>query len=195
MSSEFEENPKYSKDDVVNIVHKIWNKVGNENYSLKSAVSKELNDLLQIIEVGLQDFYDVPVSVNQDYIPKLTQELDAAMKQTENSTNVILDACDKISPLLASDVGAEQRKVIEEEVTKIYEACGFQDLSGQRITKTIRILAEIDGKLKGLIEFVGSDSVSDPLVARDEPQSLMNGPQLPGKGISQEDIDKLLADF
>lgn len=189
MSDQIEETPKYSKDDVVNIVHKIWKRVGTENYSLKSAVSKELNDLLQIIEVGLQDFYNIPVSVNNDYIPKLTQELDAAMAQTEQSTNTILDACDRIGPLVAGN--AE----VEAELNKIYEACSFQDLSGQRITKTIRILADIDSKLKDLITFVGTDEITPPLSPEENPVSLMNGPQLPGQGISQDDIDKLLNDF
>jgi chemotaxis protein CheZ len=84
----------------------------------------------------------------------------------------------------------------------IVEACTFQDLTGQRITKIIKSLKEIDTKTLDLMRILEdrfatvtkSKPVEKPISVNDK-DSLLNGPQLPGQGISQEEIDKLLSDF
>jgi chemotaxis protein CheZ len=81
---------------------------------------------------------------------------------------------------------------------KIFEACSFQDITGQRISKVVGTLREIEGAVDKLLNLFGPGD-ADPLPemedTRSEDEQLLNGPQLDGQGVSQDDIDKLLAEF
>ena len=82
--------------------------------------------------------------------------------------------------------------------TKIYEACAFQDITGQRITKVVGALRQIQDKVQALLEAFGEEIRKLP---RERPAAaetaddarLMNGPQMPDAAISQDDIDAILA--
>ena len=132
-------------------------------------------------------------------IPKATDELDAIVATTEQATNTILESCEKIQTL----VSGESSGAIEAEIMRIFEACSFQDITGQRVTKVIKALKDIDLKVYQLLsilegrlaELPGGASGNANDVSLDDEKSLMHGPQLPGQGISQEEIDKLLDSF
>jgi chemotaxis protein CheZ len=85
------------------------------------------------------------------------------------------------------------------EVTKILEACSFQDITGQRITKVVKSLKTIDEKVSRLLEILEDKipglPVSEEQDNRSADAKLMNGPAAPDKAVSQADIDKLLADL
>jgi chemotaxis protein CheZ len=84
--------------------------------------------------------------------------------------------------------------------TKIYEACNFQDITGQRITKVVMTLKHIDTKVGALLTALGDElgptKIGDDTMVQqpphDNPASLLNGPQLPGRGVDQDHIDRLL---
>ena len=80
-------------------------------------------------------------------------------------------------------------------VVSIFEACNFQDITGQRITKVVRTLKHIEGKIEVLIQALGEEvQKSHRSAAAADPNnedSLLNGPQLQGKAISQAEIDAL----
>ena len=87
---------------------------------------------------------------------------------------------------------------MQDAVTKIYEACSFQDITGQRITKVVTTLKAIEGKVAQIITTFGvqvgtADAREGPPVANGA--ELLNGPQLPSNAMDQSDIDKLLASF
>ena len=88
-------------------------------------------------------------------------------------------------------------KTIEEQVIKIFEACSFQDITGQRITKVVATLKTIEGKVETLVNALGNKMPGfyEDADGEDDEVSLLNGPQLPDQAISQDDIDKLLAEF
>ena len=82
---------------------------------------------------------------------------------------------------------------------RIYEACSFQDITGQRITKIITTLKSIEAKVAQIIATFGGRDPNAPPVAVAAPvmdeDELLNGPQLPALAMDQSDIDKLLASF
>jgi chemotaxis protein CheZ len=84
-------------------------------------------------------------------------------------------------------------------VTKILEACSFQDITGQRINKVVKSIKQIDEKISRLMGVLEEKIPGLPsTVLQDTRQGdakLLNGPQMPDKAISQDDIDKLLADL
>lgn len=125
-------------------------------------------------------------------IPKAIADLETTVTETAAAVDRIMDATEKV------DCGAS------EATMDIYEACSFQDITGQRMTnvstalESVRsrvdgLLAALDGRIDGT---VGSAAPSAATEAHDGRRNdLLNGPQLPGAGSSQDDVDALLAEF
>jgi chemotaxis protein CheZ len=193
----------YRRDQVVTIINSVLEKVQAEEFVPKSALAKDLVELREIIEdVRKQIHSGQSEDIAGKHIPEATDELDAVVQATAEATGTIMDSCEAIqalTPQAPSEVAAP----IEAEIMKIFEACSFQDITGQRISKVVRAIAMIDDKVDSLLAGLAllDDSQSEtpsPETQQTEPQDdsqLLNGPQLPDKAISQEDIDKLLASF
>lgn len=126
------------------------------------------------------------------HIPAATDELDAVVAHTASATDVILEACETLETALDSGrtIDAE---LVQSATTRIYEACSFQDITGQRISKVVATLQAIENKVAEILRVFG-DQDAEPT---QEPSAicLTNGPQLPGKAMQQSDINRLLADF
>jgi chemotaxis protein CheZ len=138
-----------------------------------------------------------PQDIQQQYIASATDELDAIVGATENATNAILDAAEKLESL-TMDVGGEIAPRLTEQTTLIYEACNFQDITGQRITKVVRALKHIEERIDALVEAFGPEvkdlEESAAPATADAPLSdedLLNGPQLPDMAHDQAAIDAL----
>lgn len=165
----------------------------------------ELEALAAYIQTAKQEIASVDVdTINSTYIPTATDELDAVITATADATNNIMNQCDKISEV-AGVVGGENGDKLNAIVTDIFEACNFQDITGQRITKVVRTLKHIEDQIMRLVEVFGghgaqkgdgatSHAPTSTVSSTDE-QGLLNGPQLPGNAINQDEIDKLMAEF
>jgi chemotaxis protein CheZ len=139
-------------------------------------------------------------SISGEHIPTATDELDAVVSATEEATHKIMDYCDTISSL-SMDASPEINAQITDNVTKIFEACNFQDITGQRITKVVRTLKHIEGQvgsLLGALEATGLKSEEREEMqklnvskATDPEKHLLNGPQMTEQAIKQDEIDKL----
>jgi chemotaxis protein CheZ len=126
------------------------------------------------------------------HIPTATDELDAVVAHTASATDVILEACEQLETSAANgeQIDAE---LLGRATTAIYEACSFQDITGQRIKKVVGTLKAIEQKVGEILKVFGQgEEIIEEVV---EVSTLTNGPQLPGKAMEQSDIDKLLADF
>jgi chemotaxis protein CheZ len=163
----------------------------------------ELENLAGYIRKVRSDLASIcPDSLRTSHIPRATDQLDAVIAQTEAAATQILDACDTLESV-GRDVSPEAGQRISDAVTTIYEACGFQDLTGQRIVTVTHTLGYIESKLSDLMAMLGISPEEQPAAepgwgeeaTPSEEQKLLNGPQLPGQAIDQSEIDKLLADF
>jgi chemotaxis protein CheZ len=142
-----------------------------------------------------------PDEIQDKHLPSATDELDAIVGSTEQATNLILDSVEKIERATGT-LSGEAKDEIATAVTNIYEACNFQDITGQRIGKVVRTLKQIETKVAGLVRAFGDEIgrvapsaevdvanvVSEPV---DSDKALLNGPQLPGAANTQADIDAL----
>lgn len=142
---------------------------------------------------------DIPAK----HIPVASGELDAIGAHLEEATGVILDACEGLEAV-ARRAGGETEAAIGDIVTRVYEACGFQDITGQRITKVVKVLRTIEDRIGRLVTVLGRELGNGagreaPTAeeaapgGRDGDARLLNGPQAPGATNSQADIDALLA--
>ncbi len=131
------------------------------------------------------------------HIPSATDELDAIVGHTAQATNDILDCCEVLERL-QSDVPEAAAAALQGAVTRIYEACSFQDITGQRIGKVVTALKAIESRVEAVVANAAGRAAppaAAPTPPRTEGQELANGPQLPGGGTSQAEIDRLLASF
>ncbi len=141
---------------------------------------------------------------DHDKITAMTSELDAVVTATEGATETILGNAESVDDLAArivndsKDLTAQSNAAaIGEAVIRIFEACNFQDLTGQRISKVVNTLKYVEERVNAMIEIWGAeDTLHAPKAAAktqdaDNDDHLLNGPQLENQGISQDDIDKL----
>ncbi|MDH5722225.1 MAG: protein phosphatase CheZ [Alphaproteobacteria bacterium] len=189
-----------NKEKVARIINSVLEKVSKAEEVSREAIYKELLDVQSIIDEMRQQVGSLKASdISGKHIPGATDELDAVVAATAEATSTIMDACDIIQEK-ASDAG-ESSDAIVAEVMKIYEACSFQDITGQRITSVVKTLRKIEDKVDNLIATMSEripilrDEAEDDDDERQGDEKFLNGPQLPENAISQEDIDKLLAEF
>jgi chemotaxis protein CheZ len=140
-----------------------------------------------------------PSEISAQHIPMATDELDAVVTATADATGVILGAMEEVERL-AVGLPAEMTASLGTIVVKVYEACSFQDITGQRITKVVKALHHIEARIGALLAVFGVEHLSDAelapdAAAADAPESLLNGPQFPEAANSQADIDALMASF
>ncbi len=138
-----------------------------------------------------------------DQMEDASSELDAIVQATETATNVILEsseAIEKITDAAKSAHGGDETiqllgDQVGAEVVKIFEACNFQDITGQRINKVVRTLHFIEERILAMIEIWGVSAfehlpVPGPPALHSSDENVA-GPQLENQGISQAEIDAL----
>jgi len=141
---------------------------------------------------------------NERPMARAAGELGAAVNGMENATVKILKSCELVDDsaralvaTLKSDYNRGLAQDIQEHVVKIYEACNFQDLAGQRIGKVIGILNNIEDQVAAMLGRHGfapsADVAETPRASTD--RELLHGPRLDGDGghASQIDIDTMFA--
>lgn len=154
----------------------------------------EIGRLAQYIIEAKTEIFAISTNDKQEQvIMDASQHLDEVIKATEEATNNIMDAAEKIQAL-AAVMGGDRAKEIVNVTGDIFEACNFQDITGQRITKVIKLLTNIEERINKLNDLFGVPE--HVAVEGGEPRELtdkdlLNGPQLPGKAASQADIDEL----
>ena len=188
--------------DIGEIVENILHSLNSNMTAIDLSLFGELKSLSAFIQAAKGDLAAVrPESVREEHIPAARDELDAIVGATEKATEEIMEASEKIQTIAESldDVAAEE---LTDQVMQIYEACSFQDITGQRISKVVATLQRIEQSVEAMLAAFGDESARVRVLEQAQEQSeanqdvdLMNGPQLEGSGNSQDEIDKLLASF
>ena len=168
-----------------------------------SDIHAELEDLARFIQAAKAEIALLrPDEVRDEFIPTASDELDAIVEATAEATHAIMDSAETIDGI-GGELGGDARQGLLNATAVIYEACGFQDITGQRITKVVNTLNHIEEKIDALIAAFGGvgakkkkkrtteKSPEKPLTDED----LLEGPQLRGVGKSQAEVDALLAEF
>jgi chemotaxis protein CheZ len=132
-------------------------------------------------------------------------ELAVAVESMETATQKVLasvEAVDDCARVLVSALTDDYHhglaQDIQDHVVRVYEACNFQDLAGQRIGKVIATLVMVEEQLAVMIENcskVTSAARLDTAAGSQPSGDLLNGPRLDGDGghASQQDIDLMFA--
>jgi len=188
------------------VVRKVVRSTGGKAPS-EATLFSELEVLAEFIKQARIDIADLsPDEVKDEFLPAASDELDAVIAATADATNAIMDATEIIEEVTAGLDGEDADKMMT-ATTKIYEACGFQDITGQRISKVVSTLQDIEERIDGLISAFGNGKTGRAKArpkAKKKPskttkqttdEDLLNGPQAADKAKSQTEIDDLLASF
>lgn len=137
-----------------------------------------------------------PNDLKATRIPAAGQELDAIIKSTEKATDQIMGAAEAVMSA-EIDEPAAYKAFVDAKMMEIFEACSFQDLTGQRVSKVVDTLKHIEARVSRFAEAIHAADqagyVDDDERARAERKErlLLNGPQLAGNGVQQDDVDAL----
>ena len=158
--------------------------------------TSQLMELVEFIEKAKADISGAkPEEINSRHIPDSKGELDAVASHAETLTGALLDAAealDKVANDLDNGAGDRIRGI----TGKMYEAANFHDITTQRIGKVVKSLNQIEFKVASILQAIGHDvgelPVEPPKSNRPiTEEDLLNGPQLEGHGVSQDDVDAM----
>ncbi len=111
-------------------------------------------------------------------------ELEAVVQTTEAAANQIMEAAEAISDCVRQSIPDKAAMAaISTKIDAIFEACAFQDLTGQRLRRAIEHLQHMESTLTGMMLPPGTEhEVFQPQA----PTVVSNGAD-----VSQGDIDAL----
>lgn len=177
-------------DMIPGILLKLLRGAGNEQESDMNILRGEIDALREFIINARKEISGIrPKALREVEIPEATDELDAVVMATEEATNAILDCAEKLQTICGGLTGPES-DTMQTLVEKIYEASNFQDITGQRISKVVDTLQNIELRVTRLAAiFPGANDEEGAESGRGG--SLLNGPQLPAAANRQDDIDAL----
>ncbi len=202
--------------ELVAAVKEMFGQHGDKNSSNNEKLYQELGELAKFINNAKKELQEVKGStIAEEHLPNATNQLDAIVQMTEQATGRIMDECDRLTmfhndlrerliamdPPLDPDALAGVDDAINQaaaSITHIFEACNFQDITGQRVQKVVRALQEIERQVLRMVVVFGLMENKNNLDAEttaelQEDAALLNGPQLSGQGLDQDEIDSILS--
>ena len=157
--------------------------------ALRANLADTLRNLTALISEG-----------KESRMARAAGELGAAVEAMEKATDKILLSAEAIDDcakaLAAAQLTGYARGMtqdIQDHVTRLFEACNFQDLAGQRIGKVIKTLDMVEQRMTAAVARCKGAQVPAAAVAAAPTGALLNGPRLDGEGghASQRDVDQM----
>ncbi|MEM7653601.1 MAG: protein phosphatase CheZ [Pseudomonadota bacterium] len=167
--------------------------VKTEVRALSHAIQDTKKEIAALVETGERN----------RRIEVVKDELGSVVKATEDATEKIMAAMEEIDSIstnirataATSELQAQADEIME-SVVKVFEACNFQDLTGQRINKVVNTMKYIEERLSSILDIWGEDDF-DELEKPPEPKGMDDlDKTLPRtteatERVSQDDIDKM----
>tara|TARA_R110000824_G_scaffold118960_2_gene271593 strand:- start:212604 stop:213122 length:519 start_codon:yes stop_codon:yes gene_type:complete len=168
----------------------------DENTARIKRLTQECVDIVRTILVARREMGKLhDPELREVHLPRASEEIGAILTMTESATNDIMLAAEDMMALDLSepDFATEQ---VNAACMRIFEACSFQDITGQRIANVLKTLQLVEGKIEQLENaWAGASAVEPEVVVHEEKsdKALLNGPALEGEGIEQDFVDQLFA--
>ena len=116
-----------------------------------------------------------------------------------NDVEKIEDIIAEVMAVLPPGFGASRLADARDHIVKVYEACNFQDITGQRINKVVRTIAFIEERVTAMLSLWNANELATMPMAP-HLDRVDNGLELTGPAgaagsptVSQDDIDALFA--
>jgi chemotaxis protein CheZ len=177
--------------------------VSDPPLATEATLAVELSALRDVVARNTRALMSLVHDGKNRRMARAAGELAAAVESMETATQKVLTSAEAIDECgralvsaLTDDYHQGLAQDIQDHVVRVYEACNFQDLAGQRIGKVIATLVTVEEQLAAMIETcnsIGSATRPDGISTPDN--KLVNGPRLDGETghASQHDIDRMFA--
>ncbi len=181
----------------------------DETYRARIAEFRKIKDELLIIHTAIDRTKREIATLHATGVHsdewRVKHQLDAVVAGTEQATQTILNMVEDIDQFATtlietgqSDAEKSLGRAIQDRVVRVFEACNFQDITGQRISKVVNTWKFIESHVADMMEIWGGAGAFKNLVPEVAPEhegdaQLLNGPKLDGADghVSQDDIDAL----
>jgi len=180
--------------------------IDGETIDLGISIKKEVSELLRLIvdTKGRVDEIEPTLITSKEQLPNLVKSLETVTESTEEATMGLMEAADGLTGhyqeflneiedledlMYKKDQTAILKKLESLETSaamadtmgmNILHSLEFQDITEQKLNKVINAVREIGGRLGAILGFIKLKQEVDPTTVEDA---------------SQDDIDKLLAEF
>lgn len=169
-----------------------------QTVEITPAIAHELHAIRELVANHKRELSALFSEGTDRRMARSAGELAAAVECMETATQKVLasvetidDCARALATVVTDDYHHGLAQDVQDHVVRIYEACNFQDLAGQRIGKVIATLMMVEEQLAAMIERCGGPTGHEKNV---EP-GLINGPRLDGDTghATQQDIDLMFA--
>lgn len=188
-------NEAFSLADVASVTEVLIGTIRTYFRSIDTKIYDECRKLSDYIGNARKEIAALqPMDLETARIPRAGMELDAIVQQTEEATNTIMESAEAIMSADPADVASFQ-KTVQNNIMQIFEACSFQDITGQRISKVVQTLSYVEERIHELRNLLGitDDHILEATHTNStDDSSLLHGPSLAGEGINQDEVDALM---
>ena len=165
--------------------------LGQANASDFAALLAEVQSLAECIDCARHDLAALGADeLVGRHVPAAADELDAVVTHTAAAAGTILDVCERLEQAVAHTAS---HGLVSAAMARIYEACSFQDITGQRVAKVVQTLQLVEARVKAMLLVFGENGPGE--VVSTGPDKLLNGPQRPRDAMDQTAVDALLANL
>jgi chemotaxis protein CheZ len=181
--------------EVLDLSHQMADAMKSFFGSLDRSIIGEFKYIADFIQKARDEISGLQANdIKDTRIPGASVELDAVVRDTERATETIMSEAETLMGQEPTDLKLYKSDV-DTAMLRIFEACSFQDLTGQRIKKVISTLRHIEERVSQFSAALGVVDTVAPETAAEQrnKDQLLNGPALNGPVTSQDDIDALFA--
>jgi chemotaxis protein CheZ len=156
-------------------VDALMRKIDDEVFRELKAIGQHIQTLRREISVLK------PGEMHRKSIPSAGHELDEVVHATESASNRILECAEQVMAANTTDV-ERYKAFVQERMLSVFEACSFQDLTGQRIAKVIDTLKQIESRVARFA-----------VAARADESAMSSRQAVKSAGNSQSAVDKIFS--
>ncbi len=173
---------------------------------LNKRLQREVLNLIQYIERLRKEIAGIAQEKDdQTTFEGMADRLDAIVHSTAEATHTILSAMESadefVERLRSHPQPSEIDSICDQIAAKTMqatEACSFQDLTGQRISKVIGSMKFVEERVNAMAELCGRRHIEALASEWSLPEQIdgelaLDGPRRTGQGISQAEIDELFS--
>ncbi len=168
------------------------------------ALKKEVAGLFNSFQRVRDELASLNIPSTEDnLLGSVAEQMTAITEETSSATNSIMEATEAIQTVnerLLKEIKFGGARPNFEEIAlhtnKIFEACSFHDITGQRLTKIATAISILEDSFGTLATVVGKSAlqtakVEKKSIHRNDDGLELTGPRVDDTAYSQEDIDKL----
>lgn len=181
--------------EVLDLSHQMADAMKSFFGSLDRSIIGEFRYIADFIQKARDEISGLqPNDIKDSRIPGASMELDAVVRDTERATETIMSEAEALMAADPKDLELYKADV-NAAMLRIFEACSFQDLTGQRVNKVISTLRHIEERVSKFAGALGVTDTGATANAADQRAKdlLLNGPAINGPATTQDDIDAMFA--